>query len=188
MTLRARRARGCTRWRPDGHGQLAAVWLDLRNQGTRLFGAFSQDEGATWSKNVLIFEAPGGTICQCCAPSLVATGPGDFTVMFRNVLGESRDLYTLRVKDGRVISKPAKVGSGTWTINACPMDGGGVLYSRGQLISAWRRGGDVFLFHPHCAGNQGRQRRGCCARGKRGPQLCGVAKGGQDPAVDFRED
>ena len=132
----------------DGHGQLAAAWLDLRQQGTRLYGSFSKDGGATWSKNILIYEAPGDTICQCCAPSLAATGAGSFTVMFRNVLGDSRDLYTVRIKDGQVVSKPAKVGSGTWTINACPMDGGGLIYSHGQLISAWRRGDDVYLSTP----------------------------------------
>jgi hypothetical protein len=132
----------------DGHGQVAAVWLDLRSPGTKLFGAFSKDDGITWSKNILLYEAPEGTICQCCAPSLAAIGPGNFAVMFRNVLGGSRDLYTLRLKDGQVVSKPVKVGSGTWTINACPMDGGGVVYSRGQLISAWRRGDEVFLSTP----------------------------------------
>jgi len=132
----------------DGQGQLAAAWLDLRSEGTRLYGAFSKDGGATWSKNILIYEAPGGTICQCCAPSLATTGPAGFTVMFRNVLGDSRDLYTIRIKDGKVVSSPAKVGLGTWTINACPMDGGGVIYSGGQFNSAWRRGGDVFLSTP----------------------------------------
>jgi BNR repeat-like domain len=132
----------------DGHGQLAAAWLDLRNQGTRLYGAFSKDGGATWSKNLLIYEAPGGTICQCCAPSLASNGPGGFTVMFRNVLGDSRDMYTIQMKDSQVVSKPAKVGSGTWTINACPMDGGGLLYAGGQFSSAWRRGEDVFLSTP----------------------------------------
>lgn len=132
----------------DGHGQLAAAWLDLRAQGTRLYGAFSKDDGLTWSKNILLYEAPEGTICQCCAPSLASTGPATFTVMFRNVLGESRDLYTLQLKDGQVVSKPAKVGSGTWTINACPMDGGGVIYSRGQVVSAWRRGDEVYLSTP----------------------------------------
>lgn len=132
----------------DGHGHLAAAWLDLRKPGTRLYGAFSADGGATWSKNVMLYEAPGGTICQCCAPSLAATGAGHFTVMFRNVLGESRDLYTIGIADGVVVSKPAKVGSGTWTINACPMDGGGLIYSRGRFVSAWRRGDDVFLSTP----------------------------------------
>jgi len=132
----------------DGHGELAAAWLDLREKGTRLYGAFSKDDGATWSTNVLIYEAPGGTICQCCAPSLAATGPGSFTVMFRNVLGDSRDLYSLKLAGGKVISKPVKVGSGTWTINACPMDGGGMLYSHGEIVSAWRRDSEVYLSTP----------------------------------------
>src|SRR5262249_15060624 len=38
----------------DEDGHLAAVWLDLRSQGTRLYGSFSKDGGATWSKNLLV--------------------------------------------------------------------------------------------------------------------------------------
>jgi hypothetical protein len=57
-------------------------------------------------------------------------------------------LYLLQVQDGKVVSKPAKVGSGTWNINACPMDGGGLVYNNGQLISAWRRENDVYLSEP----------------------------------------
>ena len=34
------------------------------------------------------------------------------------------------------------------TINACPMDGGGLLFVQGQFASAWRRGEDVFLSTP----------------------------------------
>jgi hypothetical protein len=56
------------------HGQVAVIWLDLRTKGTRLYGAYSQDAGRIWSKNILIHESPGGTICQCCHPSLVSSG------------------------------------------------------------------------------------------------------------------
>src|SRR5438874_1549415 len=35
----------------DGRGRLFAAWLDLRKQGTRLYGATSRDAGATWSSN-----------------------------------------------------------------------------------------------------------------------------------------
>jgi Neuraminidase (sialidase) len=41
----------------DEHGQVAAVWLDLRTKGTRLYGAYSQDAGKTWSKNILIYQS-----------------------------------------------------------------------------------------------------------------------------------
>lgn len=129
----------------DGHRELAAVWLDLRKTGTRLYGAFSSDLGATWSKNVLVYEAPEGTLCPCCGPSLAATGPGEFAAMFRNVIGESRDLYTVRLSHGRVRPGITKVGAGSWNIKGCPMDGGGLLYSNGRLISAWRRESDVYV-------------------------------------------
>jgi hypothetical protein len=132
----------------NADGTLAAVWLDLRTQGTRLYGATSSDGGMTWSKNIKIYESPDGTVCQCCHPSIVATGPGEFAIMFRNVLSGSRDMYVARMKAGQSIGAPAKLGTGTWAINACPMDGGGIALKKGSLISAWRRDGEIFLATP----------------------------------------
>ena len=68
-------------------GELAAVWLDLRTSGTKLFGAFSSDRGASWSKNVLLYESSSGTICQCCAPSIVFTGRNRADVMSETLSG-----------------------------------------------------------------------------------------------------
>ena len=132
----------------DDSGHVAAVWLDLRAKGTRLYGAFSNDAGVTWSKNVLVYESPDGTICQCCHPTLVAAGNGAFDVMFRNVVGGNRDMYLLRVRDGRVVSRPEKLGMDSWDLNACPMDGGGMALADGHVVTAWRRGQDVFLAEP----------------------------------------
>src|SRR5260221_2643708 len=56
----------------DTQGNLFAAWLDLREKGTRLYGARSTDGGLTWSRNVLVHASPEGTICQCCAPSVAA--------------------------------------------------------------------------------------------------------------------
>jgi len=132
----------------DDSGHAAAVWLDLRQKGTRLYGTFSNDAGATWSKNVLVYESPDGTICQCCHPSLAALGNGEFAVMFRNALGGSRDMYLLRVRDGRVAGAAQKLGTATWKLDACPMDGGGIAVDHGQILTAWRRGTDIYLAHP----------------------------------------
>lgn len=131
----------------DGSGRLAAVWLDDRigPKGKRLWGAFSSDAGATWSKNVMLYESPSGTICECCHPSLAATGNGDFVVMWRNALEGSRDFYTMRLRGGQVAGPAEKQGVGTWKIDACPMDGGGLLVREGRIISAWRREKDVYL-------------------------------------------
>jgi hypothetical protein len=134
----------------DAGGHLAAVWLDDRTppNGKRLFGAFSNDGGTTWGKNMLLYESPDGTICQCCAPSLVSLGDGEFVAMFRNAIGGSRDLYTLRLAGGRPVGAAEKAGMGTWKLDACPMDGGGMAVQNGKIVTAWRRDHDVYLAEP----------------------------------------
>ena len=130
----------------DGEGHVAMAWLDDRSgKGKRLYGAFSNDAGKTWSRNVMLYESPDGTICECCHPSLAALGHGEFAVMWRNALGGSRDLYALRLRDGAVASAPEKQGAGTWKLDACPMDGGGIVVRNGQIASAWRREHDIYL-------------------------------------------
>jgi hypothetical protein len=126
----------------DSSGRLAAVWLDLRAPGsTRLYGAFSRDAGATWSKNVELYD---GSICECCHPSLIATGADRFTVMWRNNLDGSRDLYTRALAGGKPAGPAVKQGQGTWKLQACPMDGGGVA----GAVTAWRREKDIYLARP----------------------------------------
>ena len=132
---------------PDG--KLFAVWLDLRTQGTQLFGAHSSDGGVTWSKNVSLYSSPAGTICQCCHPTLSIDGQGGIYVMWRNVLDGSRDLHLIKSQDGVHFDQARKLGAGTWKINACPMDGGGFVVAHGgQVTSAWRRDGEIILDEP----------------------------------------
>jgi hypothetical protein len=157
----------------DEQGHVAAVWLDLRAKGTRLYGAFSNDAGATWSKNMLVYQAPGGTICQCCHPSLAALGNGEFAVMFRNAEGGNRDMYLLRIRAGEVLSAAAKLGHGTWQLNACPMDGGGLAAGEGKMLTAWRRGEEVFLAQP----GEAEQRLGA------GKDVALAAQGGKTVAI-----
>lgn len=65
--------------------------------------------------------------------------------MWRNVLDGSRDFYLLHADAAHHFGAPQKVGEGTWKINACPMDGGGLIHAGGKTITAWRRMNDVFL-------------------------------------------
>ena len=133
----------------DGKNTLFAVWLDKRSaKGTRLYGARSADAGATWSKNLPVYESPEGTICECCHPSAAIDGGGQVVVMWRNWLGGNRDMYLARSRDGMRFSKPEKLGTGSWQLNACPMDGGGLAVSGGAVVTAWRRGEDVFVAEP----------------------------------------
>ena len=132
----------------DAKGNLFAAWLDLRAKGTQLYGARSADGGLTWSKNVLIYASPDGTICQCCDPSLAIDGKGQIIVMWRNAVGGSRDLYLARSADGLHFSAAEKLGNGTWKLDACPMDGGGMALSAGDIVTVWRRGKELFTAKP----------------------------------------
>ena len=126
-------------------GEIAAAWLDLRSTGTKLYGAYSVNGGSTWSKNLLIYESPEGTICQCCHPSLVSSGKGQFEVMFRNVVHGTRDMYLTSWHLNGQISNPKKLGTTSWNINACPMDGGGLGFGGGATVAAWRIDRTVYL-------------------------------------------
>jgi hypothetical protein len=132
----------------DGHGNLFAAWLDQRGKGTQLYGAWSSDSGATWSKNVKIYESSDGTICQCCHPTAAFDGAGGLDLMWRNVLDGSRDFYLLRADAQHRFGKPEKLGLGTWKIDACPMDGGGLVHAGGKTVTVWRRMDEIFMAEP----------------------------------------
>lgn len=129
----------------DDSGNLFAAWLDQRASGTRLFGSYSSDRGATWSQNVPIHD---GTVCECCHPSAAFLPGGGIAVMWRNWLDGARDLYLARSRDSRHFEKPEKLGQGTWLLNACPMDGGGLAVTGERVVTAWRREDGVFLAEP----------------------------------------
>ncbi len=133
----------------DEEGRLFAAWLDLRSEGTRLYGAWSDDQGATWSANSKVYESADGTICQCCSPTAAFADNGNLDVMFRNVLGGARDLYLLSAMSStQSFGKAQKLGYGTWMLNACPMDGGGIAHADGVAVTAWRRDREIFLATP----------------------------------------
>jgi hypothetical protein len=128
----------------DGKGGLIATWLDLRTDKTQIFAARSSDGGRTWSKNTQIYASPSGSTCECCGPSVV-TDASQTWIMFRNSLNGSRDMFLAHSLDGMRFGAPQKSGTGTWKINACPMDGGGLVMDRGLPVAAWRRDKDVFV-------------------------------------------
>jgi hypothetical protein len=125
----------------DGKGTIHAAWLDLRSGKTELWGASSPDGGRTWSENHLVYKSPDGHICECCHPSLAVDGRGRLWAMWRNWLDGARDMYASVSKDGgRTFSAARKLGDGTWTLKACPMDGGQLAFGAdGSLLTVWRR-------------------------------------------------
>lgn len=127
-----------------------AVWLDLRNdKQNKIVGSRSADGGRTWSANQVLYQSPDGTVCECCQLSVVSQGQ-HVAVMFRNFLNGSRDMYLLQADTGNLPAGNArKLGEGTWKLNACPMDGGGLFMAPdGSISTVWRRENRVFKAKP----------------------------------------
>lgn len=134
----------------DGNNNLIAIWPDLRNDGhNKLFSAISSDGGAHWSANKQVYTSPDGSICECCKPSVVVKGSQVY-IMFRNSLLGNRDLYLVQSNDkGQTFGSAEKLGKGTWPLQGCPMDGGGLAVNdNGIPQTIWRREKKIFYAQP----------------------------------------
>jgi hypothetical protein len=133
----------------DEENNFYAVWLDLRegHQNNICFSKSNSD--GTWTKNRFIYKSPNGHVCECCRPSVAVKGK-QVSVMFRNWVMGSRDLYLINSYDnGKTFTDARKLGDGTWPLNACPMDGGGLSITSDNLIhTAWQRQNQVFYAMP----------------------------------------
>jgi len=128
-----------------GDGRFVVVWLDCRVKGQRLRADFSAD-GATWGEDVLAYESPEGSICQCCHPAVAPTKDGGAVAAFRNWIGPDRDVWTLRLARGATkFAAATKSGKGAWKIAACPMAGPSLAAKGDDFVCAWRRETHVYL-------------------------------------------
>lgn len=160
-------------------GTFHAAWLDVRWGKQKIAGATSGDGGRTWSKNRLLYASPDSTVCECCRLSMVAAGNHVY-IQFRNYLGGNRDVYLLHSADGGRTYGPAqKLGTGTWKLNACPMDGGTVvLQADGNPLTVWRREGTVYQCQPGQAEQVVAEGRNCTlAAAPTGPVLAWEQRG-----------
>ena len=130
----------------DGRGLVAAVWLDLRGGGMEIRSRVSRDGGATWGEDTSVYQSPDGHVCECCVPTVAISPAGEIAAMWRNWLGGSRDLYLAISRDaGRTFTAAQKLGTGTWKLDGCPMDGGSIAFSpAGNWLTIWRRERAVF--------------------------------------------
>jgi len=127
-----------------------AVWLDLReNKRNKIYGAKSNDGGKTWSENQMIYTSPDTTVCECCKPSVAMKGDQVY-VIFRNWLDGNRDLYLIQSSNGGAsFGQAQKLGTGSWKLNGCPMDGGSLaIRQNGEIQTVWRRKNTIFAAIP----------------------------------------
>jgi len=135
----------------ENSSSISEVQLEENNNGikkpkAKIYVSASKDAGKTWSKSQLVYKSPDGSVCECCKPSIESDKDGNLIIMFRNNIDGSRDLhYTISTDKGKSFAPPQKLGSGTWKINGCPMDGGGFTsFGNDGIMSAWQREGMVY--------------------------------------------
>lgn len=130
----------------DHQDNFYAVWLDNRlDKKNKIYVASTSGEAAQWSSSVMAYQSPDGTVCECCKPN-IAVKDSKVYVMFRNWLNGSRDMYVMQSHIERLaFASPQKIGVGTWKLNGCPMDGGGIFIDDGHAVhTVWQREGKVF--------------------------------------------
>jgi hypothetical protein len=134
----------------DNKDNFYATWLDLRlNKRNNIYFSSLPAGNNKWLKNTLVYRSPDEHVCECCRPSIAVKG-SNVAIMFRNWLSGSRDLYlATSANKGRTFNKAMKLGSGTWKINSCTMDGGGLNFNADNTINTtWQREGIVYYCKP----------------------------------------
>src|SRR5204863_1546009 len=105
------------------------------------------DAGNTFGANVLVYQSPDGHVCECCHPSVAFDSAGGIHVMFRNWIDGNRDLWITSSRDGQHFDRAQKLGRQSWKLNACPMDGGGLIFNtKSRAVNAvYRRASDILF-------------------------------------------
>ncbi|MBS1528613.1 MAG: hypothetical protein JST19_23405 [Bacteroidetes bacterium] len=133
----------------DRNDHFYAVWLDIRTgRSNQPYFADLPANAVKWSKNRIVYQSPEGHTCECCQPHIAVNG-AEVDIMFRNWLNGSRDLYLVTSHNcGASFSKAQKLGNGTWKLNGCPMDGGGLVAGGTTAQTTWQRQGTIYYCKP----------------------------------------
>ena len=133
----------------DNNNNFYAVWLDLREERKNNICFSKLSANASWGENRFVYKSPENHVCECCKPA-IAIKANKISIMFRNWLKGSRDLYFITSENGgETFSYAQKLGNGTWQLKGCPMDGGGIsIDSKNQIHTAWQREGQIYYALP----------------------------------------
>jgi hypothetical protein len=163
----------------DNNDHFYAVWLDLRvnKRNNIYFSSLSASKGK-WSPNTLVYKSPDEHTCECCKPN-IAVKDAHVAVMFRNWLNGSRDLYCAQSDNsGKTFSKAEKLGKGTWKLNGCPMDGGGIAIDDKNIVhTAWQREGVIYYSRPGGIEKQTAKGRAAGITSQNGKTICSYQQG-----------
>lgn len=122
-------------------------------KGGSIYHTTSTDGARSFSKPVHIADLPQLALGMRRGPRVTATDKLITVTAISHSDGDlhawtsgSRDMYLAASADGGKTFAPAeKLGTGTWKLSGCPMDGGALTFAApSKLITVWRREKAVF--------------------------------------------
>lgn len=164
----------------DNQDNFYATWLDLRlNKRNNIFFSSLPAGHTHWLKNTLVYQSPDEHVCECCRPNIAVKGK-NVAIMFRNWLNGARDLYlATSVDKGGSFKSAFKLGNGTWMLNACPMDGGGMIFNADNTVgTTWQRQGTVYYCKPGESEKDLGKGRDCSISSNANETLVALSEGG----------
>lgn len=126
-------------------GRVFSYWIDTRHmqsdkESGAIYGAISEDNGATFGEEFLIWK---NTACPCCQLTVAAASADDVYLGYRQVLGKTRDSVVARSNDGgRTFAKPLSIVNTPWEIEGCPLKPTTVAVAGDHVAAVWYSGSE----------------------------------------------
>lgn len=130
-------------------GEIAAAWLDNRNDAQQPFAAV----GGEVTTEHLVYSGPDNAgICPCCDLEALVTDQGQTIIAFRNSVNGFRDIWLSVLNSGQAgFSPPMPIVEPRWEYDGCPHDGPSMVVEGDQLHVVWMdaHSGTQQVYHAH---------------------------------------
>lgn len=120
----------------------------------------SMNGGASYMPSIIPSLGAVGTVCDCCAATIIAEG-NQHVLTYRNNDNNIRNMWASYSTDGSA-SYPvsSEIDQTDWMIMSCPSSGPSNVISGDSLISTWMSDGKVYVGSTHLMNQQnGTQRQ-----------------------------
>lgn len=121
---------------PAGEGA-GIIWLDGRDYQKGDSGKFALRYTKLYRDGTLdAEEVIDADTCTCCWTAAAVSGSGPIIAWRSRRNGQIRDHHVSRMENGKW-RKPVPLGRDGWVIDACPVNGPGLIANDNQVVAAW---------------------------------------------------
>jgi hypothetical protein len=122
----------------DDKGNVTACWLS-----DKLYANVSHDEGTTFDPTIEL--DPEYNPCNCCTTSAVYAADGKLAVLYREETDDERDMFLVLWDQRSNRVSRTRVGSTSWTLDACPMTYYAITRSGDGFLAVWPTKGQIYF-------------------------------------------